>query len=241
MAPRSRRRPTQDDRLEQELDFHVEQHAADLIARGVEPAAAKREARLALGGPEQVKEQCREVRPTRWLEDSLRDSRYAMRTIRREPGFAGAIVLILALGIGATTAMFAVINGVLLRPLAYPEPDRLVSLRGFTEKTGIGWGFSKLDLDDIRDGSRTVSLAAWTYGGATLSAPGDPEYLLGRKVSADLFQVLGVPLLSGRGFELDDDRPGGKPAAVISYGLCQRRFAGAASAIGASLTFHGRP
>src|SRR5262249_9222352 len=169
------------------------------------------------------------------------DGRYAMRTIRREPGFAGAIILILALGIGATTAMFAVINGVILRPLEYPESDRLVSLRGFTEKTGTTWGFSKPDLDDLRDGSRTLSLAAWTYGGGTLSAPGDPEYLTGRKVSADLFQVLGVPLLNGRGFDLDDDRPGGKPIAVISYGLWQRRFAGAASAIGAPLTFDGRP
>lgn len=244
MTPRSPRRPahpTNDDRLEQELDFHVEQHAADLIARGLEPDAARREARLALGGPEQVKEQCREVRRTRWLEDLLRDSRYAMRTVRREPGFAGAVILILALGIGATTAMFAVINGVILRPLEYPEPDRLVSLRGFTEKTGTNWGFSKPDLDDLRDGSRTISIAAWTYGGGTLSAPGDAEYLLGRKVSADLFQVLGVSLLIGRGFEPDDDRPGGKPVAVISYGLWQRRFAGAASVIGVSLTYDGRP
>jgi predicted permease len=244
MAARSRRRPTRptyDERLERELDFHIEQHAADLMARGVSPDAARREARLALGGPEQVKEQCREVRRTRWLEDLLRDSRYATRTIRREPGFAGAIILILALGIGATTAMFAVVNGVLLRPLAYPEPDRLVSLRGFTEKTGTTWGFSKPDLDDIRAGSRTVSLAAWAYGGGTLSAPGEPEYLLGRKVSAELFQVLGVALVNGRGFEPEDDRPGGNPVAIISYGLWQRRFAGAASAIGASLTFDGRP
>jgi predicted permease len=242
IAPRRFRRWTSRDRaLEKELAFHVETHVAELISRGVDPDTARREARLALGGPEQVKEQCREVRSTRWLQDLLQDSRYAMRTIRREPGFAGAIILILALGIGATTAMFAVIDGVLLRPLAYPDSDRLISLRGFTEKTGQNWGFSKPDLDDLRDASRTVSLAAWTYGGGTLSAPGEPEYLQGRKVSAELFQVLGVSFLSGRGFQGDDDRPGGRPVAVISYGLWQRRFGGAASAIGASLTFDGRP
>jgi len=235
------RRKSRDVELERELSFHVDEHVSDLIARGVPPDAAKREARLALGGPEQVKEQCREVRRTRWLDDLVRDGRYAIRTVRREPGFAAAIVLILALGIGATTAMFAVINGVLLRPLAYRDSDRLVSLRGFTDKTGLIWGFSKPDIDDLRDATRTVSLAAWTYGGGTLSAPGDPEYLQGRKVSAELFPVLGVSLASGRGFQSNDDRPGGRPVVVISYGLSQRRFGGEATAIGASLTFDGRP
>jgi predicted permease len=235
------RRRSRDTDLERELSFHVEEHASDLIARGVAPDAARRAARLTLGGPEQVKEQCRDVRRTHWLEDLLRDGRYAIRMVRREPGFAATIVLILALGIGATTAMFAVINGVLLRPLAYPDSDRLISVRGFTEKTGLIWGFSKPDIDDLRDASRTVSIAAWTYGGGTLSAPGEPEYLQGRKVSAELFQVLGVSLSSGRGFEGNDDRPGGRPVAVISYGLSQRRFGGEASAIGSSLTFDGRP
>jgi len=235
-----RRRPREVE-LEQELSFHIERHASDLMARGVAPDAAWREARLALGGPEQVKEQCRDVRKTRWLDDLLRDVRYACRGVRRDPGFAAVVVLILALGIGATTVMFAVIDGVLLRPLAYPEPDRLVSLRGFSEKIGETWGFSKLDFDDLRNASRSVSLAAWTYGGATLSAPGDPEYLRGRKISADLLPVLGVSLQTGTGFQSDDDRPGGRPVAIISYGLWQRRFGGEASAIGAPLTFDGRP
>ena len=243
MSPRRSfwRRGSRDVDLERELSFHLEQHAADLIARGRAPETAKREAKLALGGSEQVKEGCRDVRRTRWLDDLQRDFRYAIRTVRREPGFAGAIVLILALGIGATSAMFAVINGVLLRPLAYPASDRLVSLRGFTEKAGQNWGFSKPDFDDLQSASRTISLAAWAYGGGTLSAPGEPEYLRGRKVSAQLVQVLGVSLLSGRGFQSHDDRPGGRPVAVISYGLWQRRFGGEASAIGASLTFDGRP
>src|SRR6202163_3633562 len=130
-----------EEQLEKEVRFHLEQHTADLIAHGHDPEAARRQARLALGGPEQVKEKCRDARGTRWLEDLLKDTRYALRTFRRKPGFTVIALLILSLGIGATTVMFAVINSVLLRPLSYPEPDRLVSLRGVTEAFGESWGY----------------------------------------------------------------------------------------------------
>jgi hypothetical protein len=135
-----RRRGDADARLEQELRFHLEQHAADLVRDGVEPEEARRQARLALGGPEQIKEQCRDVRAWRWLEDLWQDGRYAFRVLRRRPGFAVIAVLTLALGTGATTVMFTVMNAVLLKPLPYPQSERLLALHERPDGSLSQWG-----------------------------------------------------------------------------------------------------
>jgi predicted permease len=234
------RRTQMEAQLEKELSFHLEQHTSQLIGRGIPADEARRQARLALGGPEQVKEKCRDARGTRWLEDLLQDTRYALRTFRRKPGFTVVALLILSLGIGATTVMFAVINSVLLRPLSYPEPDRLVTLRGFSESFGELWGCSNLDFGDVKRESQTLALAAWTYGGGTISEPGEPEYVNGRQISAELFSTLGISPLQGRAFRLDEDRPGAAAVAIISYGLWQRDFGGQPSTIGRSLVYGGR-
>src|SRR5467141_328445 len=234
-------RTRMEEQLEKELRFHLEQHASELIAQGQAPNEARRQARLALGGPEQVKEKCRDARGTRWLEDLLQDTRYALRTFRQNPGFTVVALLILSLGIGATTVMFAVINSVLLRPLSYPEPDRLLTLRGFTESFGELWGCSNLDFGDVKRESQTLALAAWTYGGGTISEPGEPEYVNGRQISAELFSTLGISPVQGRAFRPDEDRPGAAPVAIISYGLWQRDFGGEPSAIGKSLVYDGKP
>jgi putative ABC transport system permease protein len=234
------RRTQMEAQLEKELSFHLEQHTSQLIGHGIPPDEARRQARLALGGPEQVKEKCRDARGTRWLEDLLQDTRYALRTFRRKPGFTVIALLILSLGIGATTVMFAVINSVLLRPLSYPEPDRLVTLRGFTEAFGELWGCSNLDFGDVKRESQTLALAAWTYGGGTISEPGEPEYVNGRQISAELFSTLGISPLQGRAFRLDEDRPGAAAVAIISYGLWQRDFGGQPSTIGRSLVYDGK-
>src|SRR2546430_28316 len=235
------RRGQMEAQLEKELNFHLEQHMSQLVARGRAPDEARRQARLALGGPEQVKEKCRDARGTRWLEDLLQDTRYALRTFRQKPGFTLVALLLLALGIGATTVMFAVINSVLLRPLSYPEPDRLLTLRVFTERFGELWGFSNLDFGDAKRESQTLALAAWTYSGGTISVPGDPEYVNGRQISAELFSTLGISPVQGRAFRPDEDRPGAPPVAIISYGLWQRDFGGDPSAIGRSLVYEGKP
>src|SRR5690348_18499106 len=132
-----------------------------------------RAARMALGGAEQVKEECRDARGTRWLEDLLQDFRFALRTLRQRAGFAAVALATLALGIGATTVMFTVINGVLLKPLSYPDPERLVTLHGHTEKYGDQWGISYTNYLDLKHASRSLThLAAWSYSGDTVSEPG---------------------------------------------------------------------
>jgi predicted permease len=230
-----------EEQLEKELRFHLDQHASELIARGRDPQDARRQARLALGGPEQVKENCRDARGTRWLEDLLQDFRYAFRNLRKRPGFAAVALLTLALGTGATTVMFTIINGVLLKPLYYPEPDRLVTLHGQTQEYGEQWGFSYLDFLDFQRESHSLEpVAAWTYGGGTVSEPGEAEYVDGRQISSELFSVLGIPLSRGRAFLHQEDQPGAAPVIIISYSLWQHRYGGSPGAIGRPLVLDGK-
>jgi hypothetical protein len=240
------RRKKMEEQLEKELRFHLDQHANELIASGVSPAEARRRARLRLGGPEQVKEECRDARGTRWLEDLWQDLRYALRTLRQRPGFAAVSLLTLALGTGATTVMFTVVNSVLLKPLPYPEADRLVTLNEQTEKVtsriwGNLWAFAYPNYLDCKRESRSLTLAAWRYNGSTVSVNRQAEYVDGIEASYDLFSVVGVSPFRGRPFLPEEDRAGGEPVIIISSGLWQRLFAGNPGAIGSSLAFGGKP
>src|ERR1700736_6193473 len=210
------RRTKMEEQLEKELRFHLDQHVSELIAQGQAPDEARRQARLALGGEEQVKENCRDARGTRWLEDLLQDFRYALRTLRQKPGFAVVALLTLALGTGATTVMFTVINGVLLKPLPYSEPDRLVHVdeqtKGIVDyRWGDRWAFAYPNFLDCKRESRSLDLAAWRYGGGTVSGSGQPEYVDGLQISSGLFSVLGVTFTRGRAFLDEEDRPGAPP------------------------------
>src|SRR6266852_169977 len=122
------RRREMEEQLDKELRFHIEQYATDLIERGHDPEEARRQARLALGGPEQVKEECRDARGTRWIEDLWQDFRYAIRTLRKKPGFTTVSVVTLALGIGASTAIFSAVNPILFEPLPYPHAGQLMTI-----------------------------------------------------------------------------------------------------------------
>jgi predicted permease len=237
-------RKQMEEQLEKELQFHLDQHMNDLIAQGHDPEEARHQARLTLGGPEQVKEECRDARGTRWIEDLFQDVRYALRTLRQKPGFTAVALLTLALGSGATTVMFTVINGVLLKPFPYPDANRLVSLQEQTDwstQFGNMWSFTYPNFVDCKRTSRSLAMAAWRFNGGTVSEPGDAEYVDGREVSADLFSVLGISVLRGRAFLPEEDRPGASPVVIISHGLWQRRFAGNAAAIGMRLVFDGKP
>jgi predicted permease len=222
--------------LEKELQFHLEQHIADLIAQGHSREESRRLARLSLGGPEQVKENCRDARGTRWLEDLWYDFHYALRALRQRPGFACVALLTLALGTGATTVIFTVINGVLLKPLPYSAPDRLVTLQGRTATFGDQF-FAYPDFKDFETATRKLeSVAGYVYqAGAILSEKGEAEYVDVREITSGLFSVLGVPLFRGRAFVPEEDRPQAAPVVILSYGLWQRRFAGNSSVVGRSV------
>jgi predicted permease len=230
--------------LDAELRFDYDQRVAANIRAGMDECEAHRAARLAFGGLEQVKEECRDARGTRWLQDLWQDFRYALRTLRQKPGFAAVAILTLALGSGATTVMFTVINGVLLKPLPYPQSDRLVALNEWTEKpTQFGnlWAFTYPNFLDCKRESRSLTMAAWGYKSGTVSEPNGAEHVDGLQISSNLFSVLGVPVLRGRAFLPEDDRLGAAPVVIISHGLWQRRYGGSPAAIGQPLVFEGEP
>src|SRR4029077_19587053 len=129
--------------------------------------------------------------------------------------------------IGATTVMFTVLDGVLLKPLPYPDAERLIAVWSRTEKYGDGWAVSYPNFRDTQLQARTLGpLAAWTYGGGTIGQPGDTEYVDGRQISSELFSVFKVRLPQGRPFLPDEDKPGGARVVILSHELWQRRFGG---------------
>jgi len=233
------RRKKMEEQLDKELQFHLENHAAELISAGVPGPEARRRARLAIGWPEQVKEECRDVRGTRWLEDTWQDFRYALRALRQKPGFAAVALLTLALGIGATTVMFTLVNGVLLKPLPFPESDKLVAVHGQSadwnaEAFGLQ-NVAYLDFIDCQRASRSLDLAAALFDSGTVSEPGEPEYVDIREISSNLFSVVRVPLLQGRAFLPEEDKIGATPVAILGYSFWQRHLGGRPDAVGSSI------
>jgi predicted permease len=229
--------------LDQELRAHLENETEKYVAAGLSSQEAARRAHLTLGGLEQIKEECRDARGTRWMEDLLQDFRYAVRTLRQRPGFATIAWLTLALGIGATTVMFTLINGVLLKPLPYPEPNKLLNLHERTEKSneyGNIWVFAYPNYLDCKRGSRSLDMAAWRYSVGTVSQKNEAQYVSARQISPDFFSVLGISLFRGRTFLPEEDRPGAAPVVIVSYGLSQRLNAANPGAIGTQLVIDGK-
>lgn len=238
------RREKLEEQLDKEMRFHLEQHASDLIAAGAEPREARRRARMALGGPEQVKEECRDARGTRWLEDFWLDLRYALRMLGQHPGFAAIAMATLALGVGASTVMFTVVNGVLLRPLPYPQPNSLVAVHGnsssWNTKTFGEQNLAYPDFLDCERESHSLRLAGSLFDGGTVSGSGDPAYVDLQEISSNLFSVLGISLAEGRAFLPEEDRTGAAPVMILGNSFWKRHFAGRADALGSSVTFNGK-
>ena len=230
-------------RLEAELDAELRDHVERLVAEhrkaGLTEDEARRRAALEFGGVEQAKEYCRDARGTRWLDDLAQDLRFGGRMLAKAPGFTGVALLSLALGIGANTAVFSLVNSLLLRSLPVREPERLVLVSG--EWTNPIW-------EQIRDRQSEAFEAAMAWSDEhvqfDLAQGGEAELVDGIWASGAFFDVLGVPAILGRTFVAADDRRGGGPdgaVAVISYGFWQRRFGGAGDVIGRSLTLNRVP
>jgi putative ABC transport system permease protein len=214
--------------LDEELETHLEMLTDENMQRGMPAEEARREARIALGGVEQVKEAVRDQRGLRFLESFVADVRFGARMLRKSPGFTAVAVLTLALGIGANTAIFSVVNAVLLQPLSYPNPDRLVELE-LTSPQGNQSATSIPRFNVWREQTRGFdSVAAYDFSGPGINLTGvdRPEQLRGIHVSSDYFRVFGAPIAVGRTFSAEEDRPGGANVAVISNALWRGRFGG---------------
>ncbi|HYU44310.1 MAG TPA: ABC transporter permease, partial [Vicinamibacteria bacterium] len=228
-------------RSERDLDDEVRAYAAILedenVARGLPPEEARRQALIEMGGMEQVKEDVRAVRMGALLETVAQDARYGLRTLARTPGFTVAAVLALALGIGATTAIFSVVDAVLLRPLPYDHPDRLaVVLHGGRYPVAPA-----NYLDWRREASAFARMGAAEYWQSNLSGGDRPERVLGLHVTSDILPLLGVPPLLGRVIAPEEDEAGRDHVVVLGYRIWQRRFGGDPSLVGRTVALDGVP
>jgi predicted permease len=232
-----------------EMESHLQMHMEDNLRAGMSPEQARREALIRLGGVERTKEEYRERRGLPVLETLMQDLRYGARMLRRSPGFSAVAVLSLALGIGANTTIFTVVNAILLNPLPVRDASRLVELDTVDAKTMVtqanttklGMSFPNFQ-DYQRQNEVLTGLAVWTPVPLTWSGGSEPKQVLGELVSASYFDVLGVNPATGRFFFPDEDsKPNGNEVAVLSYGLWANKFGADPSIVGKALTLNARP
>ncbi|HET9362040.1 MAG TPA: ABC transporter permease [Vicinamibacterales bacterium] len=237
--------PSEDD-LDRELGAHLALLEDEYRRRGLPPADARLAARRALGSSAHAKDLHRDARSFAWLDDLLRDMRHAARMLARTPGFTAVAVLTLALGIGANTAIFSVVNAVLLRPLPYPDADRLVLVFGPQSAFGgpnvrrVPWLLPPT-FDALRTGTRSLAyVTAYVQTTSTLTGQGDAVRLSGLQVSAAAFPMLGASALLGQTFEPHEESPGANAVVVLSYDIWQRYFNGDPAVVGKVIALDGR-
>ncbi len=227
-------------RMHAEFLFHLENQVNSYIQQGLTREDAELRARRDFGPLELTKDECRNQRAFEPLDRFLRDLRYASRSLRKTPAFAAAAILTLALGIGANTAIFSALDGVVLRPLPYHEPDQLVIVALYNRSLKYATDLSYPDFLDWQRSARSFEqMAAFMPLGFDLTNPGSPEHVGGYEVSSGFFSTLGIKLALGRSFSANEDRTGGAPAVVISNRLWRERFHGNPAAIGKPITLDG--
>jgi predicted permease len=233
------RRAQAERELDEELQFHLERQTADNIARGQSPEEARQAAIRQLNDMELRKEECRDMRGLNFIDHLVQDLRYGLRGLRKNPGFAILAVLVMALGTGANTAVFTVFNTVLLKPLAYRDPDRIVTLTSAWRRTGTRSSRVTLpDFVDWRAGSTAFSATAYYRKSERPVTLGESaDYARVVRVSPDFFRVFGVSAFLGRVFSANDNGAG---TAVLSYSYWQTRFGGSSAIINNPLRIDGR-
>jgi putative ABC transport system permease protein len=236
-------RTRKDQDLAEEIESHLA-HAQDAnAARGLFAEEARRQSQLRFGNPRATRERVWRYRSIPWLEDLWRDLRFARRGLAKTPGFTIIAVFVIAVGIGVNTAVFSVINTVLLKPLTYPDPQSLVELRN----TSVQGSFPGANIPKFNIWRQQTSIfqqvAAYDFGGAGLNITGGdhPEQVEGIHVSADYFALFGAPVVAGRTFTAAEDSPHGGHVTVLSYGLWKSRYGANPNVVGSTIQLDGQP
>jgi len=235
--------PTQQQEQEfsSELESHLQLHIDDNLRAGMTPADARRSAIIKLGGIEHTKQAHRETRTFPLIETTFQDIRYALRQLRRSPGFTATAILMLALGIGASIAIFAFVDAALIKPLPYADPTRLADVA----EHGVAFPRSNISYLDFRDWQRLnkvfSSMEAYTGGGFLFKTSTGVEPVPAARVSDGFFRTLGIRPMLGRDFYSGEDQPNAPPTTILAYGTWQRRFGGRKDVIGQTISLSGTP
>jgi len=230
--------------LDKELRYHIERQTEEHIAAGMNAREAREAASRMFGGVSQIEEECRDMRQTQYLENFVQDLRYGLRILRKNPSFTSVAVLALALGIGANTAMFSVIEAVLLRPLPYRNADQIVRVASTWDRNGTltNYSSSPPDFFDWRDQNRSFSsMFAYQEREFALTGQGEAKLVRAAAATAGLFSTLQAEPILGREFAPEENRVGANHVVILSYGLWQAAFGGATGAIGKTIQLDSEP
>src|SRR3984893_17174956 len=226
--------------LEQEIKSHLEMARCDHLDRGAPPDEAARAARREFGNVALIQHVTRDKWGSNWVEESLQDLRYAARTLRKNPGFTAIAILTLALGIGANTAVFSVVNSVLMNPLPYPHPDQLVTLHESKPNFRAG-SISYPNFRDWQRNNHSFSAVAIARGTSfTLTGLREAAQINARFISSDYFSMLGVNPVLGRFFGAGEDEIGAAPIALVSAGFWKRKLGSSSGVLGKAINIDGR-
>jgi putative ABC transport system permease protein len=236
------RRRELDQELDEELRDHIGRKTEEYIAKGMLPQEAQRAALVEMGGVERCKEQCRETRRVDWIQDLIQDLRYGLRMLAKSPGFSAMVIAILAIGIGANTAIFSILYAVLLKPLPFPHPGQLVFLSEAKPENGISSaGASHDNFIEIRGQNHVFSeLAGFTTHELTLTGRGEPAAVDTGDVTPELFALLDTKPVVGRTFLPEDNKQGAAPVVILSESVWRERFAADPNVIGSSVSLDHR-